>query len=127
MADVLVGEVCDTHDGTLLDGPDDFRVVSHPHTAHLVALIGVALLDILVIVFQFLYHEGTADNVNVMAKILLHLGILDTLFEQTEHIVLLNVPDAALVQCLQTYTLLFGLVGLHLVLFVLLHVLPYYL
>lgn len=96
MTDVLVCQVSNTQDWAFLDGKNQLRLFAGPDAAHLVVKIGVLLLDALVIVLQFLNEECAANNVKIVAEIFPQLGIPLNGFQQTENIVLLQIPYTTL-------------------------------
>ena len=96
MADVLVGQVGHPHDGALLDGPGHLLVLAYLHLSHLVALLLVFLLHQLRVAGNLLDHEGRADDVDVVTQVFFHLGIFVCTLTETEDVVLLYIPNAAL-------------------------------
>ena len=71
MADVLVGEIGNTHDGALLDGPNHGDIFFQLDGANLVAQLCIFSLRGLVVILQLLYLECTTDNTGIVADIVL--------------------------------------------------------
>ena len=96
VADILVGQVGDTHNGTFLHGPDDFGVLTRLDNTDLVSQLCVLLFDYLVVVFQLFHHECAADDVNIVAQVLSDLCVLGTALKHTENIIFLKIPNRTL-------------------------------
>ena len=100
MTNILVGQVGDTHDGSFLDGPGELHVLVELNLGHFVTTFLITLLHQHYVLFDLLNQEGTLEDVEVVVDILFDLGVLRCGFPHTENIVLLNVPNTALSDCL---------------------------
>ena len=100
MAYILISEVCDTHDGALLD--------SHLVAVLLIDLDGSdlesALLELLnddgLVHFDVFYLEGCLDDVCIVTHVVFEVSVFLNGFPHAEDIILLDVPYIALIQCL---------------------------
>ena len=95
MTDVLIGQVGDTHDGALLDGPGELQVFFKLQRGYLITPFLIALLHRRTLVLDLFEEECALEDIHVVLDALLHFCIFQGSLPHTEDIVLLNVPDTA--------------------------------
>ena len=100
MVYVFVGKVVKAHDGTFLDSPFLLLLV-HAHGADFVSPLLQLLDDLGAIHLHFLNVEGTFHHLQVVALVILEVGISFGHLPKAEDIIFLYVPYIALVQCFQ--------------------------
>lgn len=100
MTYILIGEVCNAHDGALLDGNLIFVLVIYCDGADL----ETALLELFnhngLVHFDFFYLEGCLDDVCIVTHVVFEVSVFLNGFPHAEDIILLDVPYIALIQCL---------------------------
>ena len=93
MADILVSKVGDTLDGTFLNSPLRFLILTHRELAHLESTLFIFGDDLLAVNLHLLHLESTAQNVKITTDVILQVGILGGSFPKPENIILLNIPS----------------------------------
>ena len=101
VANVLVGEVGDSKDGAFLDGPLHLGRVVDAHLSDLETTSLVFLDDFGFVNLHLLEFEGTANDVGKMPQVILEVNIFFCCLPHAENVILLNVPDVTLCECLE--------------------------